>query len=611
MRRDMRFRFSPAYLNVLLVGLLAAAAAPASARTLRVERDGSGDYSTIQPAVDAAAPGDTILIGPGQYTELNTYYLPGNGEWVEVGAYVQVDNLTFIGAGPEFTTIGAVTHVYGDESPKGLVYLDPGQIRIEGIRFANYFDGVYVVNARLFVNHCEFDNNVGGIVWFSTVSGGGVFNSHFRADLPWYGISLLGYGQDILVEGCTFDSSYLEIQYVQNFILRDSEVFHGVLGMQISAGATGRVDNCRFHDLSVEGIAVSPVGASCVVVDSEIAGGVNAVYVDRECYFEGWNSVFSGGSNSVFRLNGTQACLLRQSQLFKGSSTYAIACQQFQSQGAIRHDFRGNYWGTDDGDQIATWILDGHDDPQILAEVLYTPFATGDSDLVIALTPNDPEIIIPETGGSFLYDASIENNTGTDIVADLTIEAVLPDGTAYPVMTLPGVTLVGASVRTRIGIVQEVPAAAPAGTYTYRVSASLGDTLLVDTAELPFEKQGGAVAAASPMSWPVTGWLDEDRPPFQGGAVKPVLFGPVPNPFNPTTTVAFELPAQVVVSLHVFDLQGRLVRTLLSGEVVPQGRHEAQWDGRDASGRQAASGTYFFRLEAGGQVETRRAVLVK
>ncbi|MGD9548539.1 MAG: FlgD immunoglobulin-like domain containing protein [Candidatus Krumholzibacteriia bacterium] len=166
-------------------------------------------------------------------------------------------------------------------------------------------------------------------------------------------------------------------------------------------------------------------------------------------------------------------------------------------------------------------------------------------------------------------------------------------------------------MRTRIGIVQEVPGAAPAGTYTYRVMASLGDTLLVDTAELPFEKQGGAVAAAGAMSWPVTGWLDDDRPPFQAGAVKPVLHGPVPNPFNPTTTVAFELPTQEAVSLHVFDLQGRLVRTLLRSEVVPQGRHEAKWDGRDASGRQAASGTYFFRLEAGGQIETKRAVLVK
>ena len=49
----------------------------AEAATWRVERDGSGDYTTIQPAINGAVHGDTILIGPGQYTEYQTVTLPG------------------------------------------------------------------------------------------------------------------------------------------------------------------------------------------------------------------------------------------------------------------------------------------------------------------------------------------------------------------------------------------------------------------------------------------------------------------------------------------------------------------------------------------------------
>lgn len=84
-----------------------------------------------------------------------------------------------------------------------------------------------------------------------------------------------------------------------------------------------------------------------------------------------------------------------------------------------------------------------------------------------------------------------------------------------------------------------------------------------------------------------------------------------PNPFNARTAVRFELEEREPVSLQVFDLGGRLIRTILREVVMPGGSNEAAWDGRDESGRQAASGTYFFRLEAGGQVETKRAVLVK
>ncbi len=84
-----------------------------------------------------------------------------------------------------------------------------------------------------------------------------------------------------------------------------------------------------------------------------------------------------------------------------------------------------------------------------------------------------------------------------------------------------------------------------------------------------------------------------------------------PNPFNPLTTIAFELPLQAAVSLRVFDVSGRLVRVLISGEVTAEGRREAIWNGRDDSGRQVASGTYFYRLEAGDYSETKGMALIK
>lgn len=83
-----------------------------------------------------------------------------------------------------------------------------------------------------------------------------------------------------------------------------------------------------------------------------------------------------------------------------------------------------------------------------------------------------------------------------------------------------------------------------------------------------------------------------------------------PNPFNPRTKVGFELTAAGYAHLAVFDIAGRLVQTL-ADDVLPAGRHEAVWDGRDASGRAQASGTYLARLECGGRVVTTRLGLVR
>ncbi len=88
------------------------------------------------------------------------------------------------------------------------------------------------------------------------------------------------------------------------------------------------------------------------------------------------------------------------------------------------------------------------------------------------------------------------------------------------------------------------------------------------------------------------------------------LTGVVPNPFNPKTTIYFNLPQTQNVSLRLYDVQGRLIRDLVNG-VKQVGSNQVDWDGRDSSGRAVASGTYFARLESEGLTSVKSMVLVR
>jgi hypothetical protein len=90
-----------------------------------------------------------------------------------------------------------------------------------------------------------------------------------------------------------------------------------------------------------------------------------------------------------------------------------------------------------------------------------------------------------------------------------------------------------------------------------------------------------------------------------------VLRQNAPNPFNPHTEIAFELARAGRTALRIYDARGRLVSTLLDA-TLPAGPHRATWDGTtDLSGRDVASGVYFYRLDAPGFHESRRMVLTR
>ena len=88
------------------------------------------------------------------------------------------------------------------------------------------------------------------------------------------------------------------------------------------------------------------------------------------------------------------------------------------------------------------------------------------------------------------------------------------------------------------------------------------------------------------------------------------LVGNIPNPFNPTTLISYEVAQTADVRLLIYDLRGRLVRDLLA-EPRTVGRYVEPWDGKDNDGRNVGSGAYLYRMEAGRVVEHRKMMLVR
>ena len=91
---------------------------------------------------------------------------------------------------------------------------------------------------------------------------------------------------------------------------------------------------------------------------------------------------------------------------------------------------------------------------------------------------------------------------------------------------------------------------------------------------------------------------------------KYALKGNYPNPFNPTTTISFDLLEASNVSLEVYDMMGRRVATLVNGE-LSAGSYEKVWNARNQAGAPVPSGVYIYRIRAGSFQAVKQMVLMK
>jgi hypothetical protein len=165
---------------------------------------------------------------------------------------------------------------------------------------------------------------------------------------------------------------------------------------------------------------------------------------------------------------------------------------------------------------------------------------------------------------------------------------------------------IGARLRTHVGFERQMRTVGD----DLRVFFGLADAVRVDSLVVDWPSGARDVlydVAADQILEIVEGQVTAvgDTP-----APRTALGRAVPNPFNPSTRLAYSLSADARVRLLVFDSRGRLVRTLRDG-METAGEHAAVWSGRDDAGRQVASGAYFARMIVDGEVFTTRMALVK
>jgi parallel beta-helix repeat protein/predicted outer membrane repeat protein len=222
----------------------------------------------------------------------------------------------------------------------------------------------------------------------------------------------------------------------------------------------------------------------------------------------------------------------------------------------------------------------------------------------IILTPYGTPIQIPASGGSFNFQIIATNSSNVPHQMTVHCNITLPSGQIYGPVLGPITINMPANISISRVRTQNIPGSAPPGMYHYNAYAVVGPTTSSDA--FTFVKLEGNAQDEGLSGWSNTG---EDFGELTASeTIHPssfILYPCVPNPFNPSTAISYELPAASVVSLKVYDTAGRLVATLVSGW-QPAGTKSIVWNAFDK-----ASGVYIVTLSAAQGQAAAKVVVVK
>lgn len=361
---------------LMIVALFAAV--DASARTWRVELDGSGDFTDIQPAVDASAAGDTILIGPGRFATFRPCVAPA---WTEPAiVWVTKDNLTFLGSGQGSTILGPTTY-FGPpgRDPKGFCSFGGFSGEIKDLTIENIECGVYWWAGSIVIDGCTVtgENNpafIGMLLWplgatirnctiDTRFAGDACLVGGGARDVTFENCSFPGYGNGVFVTDGSQNTRFIGCRFVRSN--------HGVLFDQM---AQGSMSDCSFEGIQANALTIWN-GAHADLDMVRIDGASTGIATASGAVVTGTNVVLQGTT-----VEGLLACcnsfVTLTNSHFLPAQGYAVRCASTWAS-ASTLDLTGNYWGTTDGAAISGSIWDAADQASINCTVQFVPFADG------------------------------------------------------------------------------------------------------------------------------------------------------------------------------------------------------------------------------------------
>ena len=364
------------YFSIVFAALFPVLPMTAQAATWRVEKDGSGDYSIIQDAVDASAEGDTIQIGPGRYDDFFDFVAPAWTEPAVIG--VTKNNLTFIGAGKDMTFVGP-NQLFNPPGmcPMTVICVENYFGKFQDLSFENVNTGVYWAYGRVEVSDCSFIGSEHGIIVFN--DGGGVIeNSEFEMIYGMdNGVISFFPCRDLTVSNCRFGGSgkAISLNGTVNVSVYSCEFSSERAGVGIKGGSRGIMSNCQFSNNVGLGVWVSN-NSILQLNNNQIYGSFSALYLETNSHVAGAENEFEGGADvSTIYASYGSSVTLHDCHIFK-TGDYAFKTEFF-AESFVEQDMTHNYWGATNPDILETWIWDANDDPGINSIVNYLPMANG------------------------------------------------------------------------------------------------------------------------------------------------------------------------------------------------------------------------------------------
>ena len=361
------------YLVALIVLLVPCLGGQGQCRTWVVELDGSGDFTVIQDAVDAAADGDTIFIGPGHHAQMHQVNIPGTGFNPLVTASWSDDRaLTFVGSGPEQSLLGPDEWDGGLQSIYGILNLGSGLLVVQDLAIQNGYHGITVLGG-IVSNNCHFFGGFGGV--YNEDGPVAMTGCRFTGGDPYerYNGVVSWNGDSMTIEDSTFENSRFYADGCADVQVRRC-TFDGQVGSYYNSN--GVFENNVAHSVSTLSLNIT-YGSQVLVRNNEISGDARAMYlVGYPTDVEITGNVITGGYATVFEVHGYARLHGSGNDIYCGGE-WAVWTSGYSGTDTMVLDLRNNYWGTTSAEQVSGWILDYNDDHDIHSQVLYLPMASG------------------------------------------------------------------------------------------------------------------------------------------------------------------------------------------------------------------------------------------